>query len=93
MWLDRQEVYLAWAGLISAFIIALSFLGVSAWLISTGNQISGAILGTVDLVALTTVFVTRRPASVEGKESDKPKLERAADNSESGTEERTSISS
>lgn len=89
MWLDRQEVYLAWAGLISAFIIALSFLGVSAWLISTGNQISGAILGTVDLVALTTVFVTRRPASVGGK----PELERApADNSESRTEARASSS-
>jgi hypothetical protein len=60
MWLDRQEVYLAWAGLISAFVLALSFLGVSAWLIFAGHEVSGTILGTVDLVALVTVFITGR---------------------------------
>jgi K+ transporter len=40
MWLDRQEVYLAWVGMITAFTLALAFLGVSAWLISTGHEVS-----------------------------------------------------
>jgi hypothetical protein len=60
MWLDRQEAYLAWAGLTTAFILALSFLGVSAWLIYSGFGVGGTILGTVDLVALVTVFITGR---------------------------------
>jgi uncharacterized RDD family membrane protein YckC len=60
MWLDRQEMYLAWAGLASAFTIALAFLGVSAWLIHSGDAISGTILGTVDIVGLVTVFITRQ---------------------------------
>ena len=46
IWLDRQETYLAWAGLISAFILALSFLGVSAWLIFAGHEVGGTVLGS-----------------------------------------------
>ena len=60
MWLDRQETYLTWAGLTAAFTLALSFLGVSAWLIYYGHEVGGTILGTVDLVALVTVFITGR---------------------------------
>lgn len=60
MWLDRQEVYLAWAGLLSALIIALSFLGVSAALVAAGHGLAGTVIGTVDLVALVAVFVTGR---------------------------------
>jgi hypothetical protein len=75
VWLDRQEVYLSWAGLISAFIITLAFLSVSGWLIFTGHEVSGTILGTVDIVGLVTVFVTGRNASVKSKGPDIPRLE------------------
>lgn len=47
-------------GQMLGFVIALSFLGVSAWLILAGHEITGAVLGTVDLVALVTVFVVGR---------------------------------
>jgi hypothetical protein len=60
MWLDRQETYLAWAGLTAAFFIALAFLGVSAWIILSGNVVSGTVLGTVDIIGLVTVFITRQ---------------------------------
>ncbi len=47
-------------GQIFAFIIAMSFLGVSGFLIYIGHEISGSILGTVDLVALVTAFLVGR---------------------------------
>lgn len=62
MWLDRQEAYLAWAGIVSAFLLSLAFLITSGWLISQNHEISGTILGTVDLVALATIFITRQRA-------------------------------
>lgn len=76
MWLDRQETYLTWTGLIMAFILALSFLAVSAWLINSGNAVSGTIIGTVDLVALVTVFITgRTKGRAEERESPTSKPE------------------
>jgi hypothetical protein len=60
MMLDRHEVYLAWAGIISAFVLSLAFLGCSTWLIAQDHDMGGTILGTIDLVALVTVFVTRQ---------------------------------
>jgi uncharacterized membrane protein len=47
-------------GVIVGFVVALAFLAASAWLILNGHEISGAVLGTVDLVALVTVFVLGR---------------------------------
>lgn len=44
-------------GQVSAFIIALSFLGCATFLIASGYSVSGTILGTVDIVALVTVFL------------------------------------
>jgi uncharacterized membrane protein len=44
-------------GQLFGFIIALAFLLVSAWLINGGHEVAGVILGSVDLVALVTVFV------------------------------------
>lgn len=52
-------------GQILAFVIALAFLGVSAWLIAAGHGIEGAVLGTVDLTALVTVFIVGRSAPEE----------------------------
>lgn len=40
-----------------AFIIALSFLAASTYLINTGKGIYGTILGGVDIVALVYVFI------------------------------------
>ena len=60
MWLNRQEVYLSYAGLVSAFILALTFLGAATSLIFCGHEVGGTVLGTVDLVALVTVFITGR---------------------------------
>lgn len=50
-------------GLATGLLISFAFLGTSAWLIVTGHEVSGTVLGTVDLVALATVFVTGRPGS------------------------------
>lgn len=69
MWLDCQEAYLAWADILSTFTLTLAFLDVSAWLILAGHDIGGMILGTVDLVALTTVFVTRRTMMSPSRDS------------------------
>ncbi len=59
-WRARQEYRLQWAGLMSALVIVLAFLGVSAWLIEGGEAIAGTTLGTVDLVSLATVFIVRQ---------------------------------
>lgn len=47
----------SWAGLVAGVVVAITFLVVSAILISQGHEVAGTILGTVDLVALVTVFV------------------------------------
>ena len=60
MTLERRQQNLEWAGLISALIIALSFLAVSAGLIAAGHEVGGTVMGTVDLVALVSVFVVGR---------------------------------
>lgn len=45
-------------GIIAGFLIAIFFLVVSWDLVKNGKEIAGTILGTIDLVALVTVFVT-----------------------------------
>lgn len=59
-WQVRQQVFLQWTGLFLGFLTTLAFLGVSAWLIDGGASVAGTILGTIDLVALVTVFVIGR---------------------------------
>jgi hypothetical protein len=59
-WDVRHQVYLQWTGLFLGFVTAMAFLAVSAWLISGGQPVAGTILGSVDLVALVTVFVVGR---------------------------------
>lgn len=46
-------------GLAAGFTVAMSFLAGSIYLIATGHDVSGTILGTVDLVALVSIFVLR----------------------------------
>lgn len=59
MQLDRREQYLSWAGLASAFVLAVAFLGCSTWLIANNHGWEGTVLGTFDIVALVAIFVTR----------------------------------
>ena len=47
-------------GLIAGFLIAVLFLLASWDLVKSGHEVAGTILGTIDLVALVTVFVTGR---------------------------------
>lgn len=63
-------------GQIYGFIIAVLFLIVSGVLIYTDHDVAGTILGTVDLVALCTVFVV-------GREKQKADLEQKAGTSPS----------
>jgi hypothetical protein len=58
--MERGQQHLEWAGLVGAFVLALAFLGVSAWLINGDHDAAGTIITSVDLVALVTVFVTGR---------------------------------
>lgn len=44
-------------GQIFGFAVAMAFLAAAVVLVLTGNDVAGIILGTVDLVALVTVFV------------------------------------
>ena len=55
--MDRGRSWRSAAGLVAGVVIALSFLGVAAWLISSGHGVFGTILGSIDLVALVSVFV------------------------------------
>ena len=81
--LQAQVARVKW-GLAAGFSVAMSFLAVSGALIAQGHDVSGTILGTVDLVALVGVFVVRQfqaggqregTATREGK--DNPRLEAA----------------
>jgi uncharacterized membrane protein len=55
--MERSADQRAWWGLAAAFVVSMSFLGSSVWLIASGARLEGTILGTVDLVALASVFV------------------------------------
>ena len=55
--MDRGRSWRSTVGLVAGVIIALTFLGVAAWLINSGHGVFGTILGSVDLVALVSVFV------------------------------------
>lgn len=58
--MDRQHSRRASMGLAAGLLVAVLFLVVSAWLINDGHDVAGAVIGSVDLVALTAVFVLGR---------------------------------
>jgi len=63
--LKTEELDLRRAGLKYGFAISVAFLVVSAGLILLGHDWAGGIIGTVDIVALATVFVVRvRPGAL-----------------------------
>lgn len=54
-----------------ALIIALAFLAVAAWCILAGHDVAGSILGSFDVVAIVTVFITgkaKQGANLKEKE-------------------------
>lgn len=53
----RSDWARSFAGLVAGLIVALLFLYVSWDLISTGHDLAGTALGTVDIVALVGVFI------------------------------------
>lgn len=57
-WLDHMEVRLAWGGLIAAVVLSVFVFSIAALLVLKGHGTSGTVLGSVDLVALATVFIT-----------------------------------
>jgi hypothetical protein len=59
-WLDRQDAMQAWAGLAAAAVLSLAFLGAATFLIYTDHDAAGSVLGSIDLVALVTVFIIGR---------------------------------
>src|SRR3954470_1513795 len=56
-WITKQEYKLRWAGMISGLVLALAFLTGAVFLINGDHDAAGTVLGSVDLVALVTVFV------------------------------------
>lgn len=65
--MDRKRSWRSTVGLVAGVIIALAFLGVAAWLINAGHGVFGTILGSVDLVALVSVFVLGHRNGSRGK--------------------------
>ena len=68
--LDKGELARSNSGLLAGFIVAMSFGIASVCLIASGHDIPGTIFGTVDIVALASVFVIGRVYS-NRKENDK----------------------
>ncbi|HEX2846792.1 MAG TPA: DUF2335 domain-containing protein [Chitinophagaceae bacterium] len=55
-------------GQLFGFIVALSFLMASVLLVLKGHDVSGTIIGTVDIVALVSVFIYGKYSQKRGKE-------------------------
>jgi len=62
-----------YVGQVFGLVVAFAFLGASTFLIATGHEISGAVLGTIDLVALVAVFVVNQvgKSPLQEESSDK----------------------
>jgi hypothetical protein len=58
--MQAAKMALAFFGPILGFLIALSFLGISAWLIHQGHGLEGTALGVIDIVGLAGVFALGR---------------------------------
>ena len=66
--MERKGFWRSYSGLIAGFIVAMTPLGLGAWLIFDGHDWAGGIVVGVDLVGLAYVFVFgsrnfRRPPS------------------------------
>lgn len=55
-------------GLLLAFLVAVSFLVVSAYLIAGGHGLAGTSIATVDIIALATAFIFGRAPRPGGRD-------------------------
>ncbi len=53
----HNQIYQSYIGQFMGFVIAIIVLGISAYLITKGYEIPGAVIGTAGLVGLVSVFV------------------------------------
>jgi uncharacterized membrane protein len=74
--MDREAAALAKRGQLFGLIVALSFLGVSGILVGIGHGLAGTVMGSVDLVALTTVFVVGKRNQTAERQADSSSAER-----------------
>lgn len=89
--LDKGELTRSNSGLLAGFIVAMSFGFASVYLITAGHDIPGTVFGTVDIVALASVFVIGRVYS-NRKENDKTAHEEFGENSQGeGEDTKTGI--
>src|SRR6266487_5498875 len=70
--MDRAQVALSRRGQLFGFIIAISFLVVAGVLVGLGHSVAGTIIGSVDLVGLTTVFVVGQRSQRSALEAGGP---------------------
>lgn len=54
---ERERYYLNLIGLGLGFLVVVFFGSLSGWLINGDHEVSGTIIGTVDLGALASLFV------------------------------------
>lgn len=71
-----NEVFLSRLGMASAFVLALVFLGAAVWLVLAGHEVAGTVLGSFDLVALASVFITRKWYDAKKKKTPEAEHER-----------------
>jgi hypothetical protein len=72
--MDEWQLLLARRGQIFGFLVAAMFLIAAFTLVMTGHSVEGTIIGSVDLVALSTVFVASariNPQSAKGGEGER----------------------
>lgn len=58
-----------------AFVIALAFLLIEATLVYLGHDVSGTIIGSIDLVSLAAVFIVGKYGMGKSKKISKTKEE------------------
>ena len=69
----RSQIIQSYIGQSSALLIALTFLAAAIWCISNGHDVAGSIIGSVDLVALVTIFIQGKKSQKENLAEKKPK--------------------
>jgi hypothetical protein len=76
--LDKGDMFLGFFGPTLGFMVVLAFLGVSAWLISSGFGVEGTVLGSVDIATLAAVFAIGNRNNVALRSADENVSDTAA---------------
>ena len=73
----KKQVGIQGRGQIFGLIVALVGMGITGFAIHEGHPVAATILGSFDLVALVTVFVTGRGRRAAAPSDEKPSQEKA----------------